>query len=129
MFVVYIIYVAGILCNSAIISIIISFCSNRYLLSYVGKVILQTTSLSSPDLTDADAWFEFIVLNFERHYTGNRSPFGFYVHEWYLSAYPAVKIALMRFMDMINQLNDVFMVSFLTIHPGNEDYCIFLVRP
>ncbi|KAI8428375.1 hypothetical protein MSG28_002560 [Choristoneura fumiferana] len=38
-----------------------------------------------PPLNDEDAWFNFIVTNFERHYLGNRSPFGFYVHEWYVA--------------------------------------------
>ncbi|XP_063393001.1 chitin deacetylase 8-like [Cydia fagiglandana] len=66
---------------------------------------------SVPSLTDEDAWFEFIVTNFERHYTGNRSPFGFYVHEWYIASYPAIYRALARFLDMVNNLPDAFMVN------------------
>ncbi|GBP35665.1 hypothetical protein EVAR_74990_1 [Eumeta japonica] len=66
---------------------------------------------SVPPLTDEDAWFEFIVTNFERHYLGNRSPFGFYIHEWYVSINPAVERALVRFMNMINSMEDVFMVN------------------
>ncbi|CAK1589663.1 unnamed protein product [Parnassius mnemosyne] len=66
---------------------------------------------SVPPRDDEDQWFEFILTNFERHYLGNRAPFGFFIHEWYLSAYPAVKRALIRFMDLLNNLEDVFMVN------------------
>lgn len=66
---------------------------------------------SSPDRDDTDAWYKFILENFERHYLNNRAPFGFYVHEWYITAYPAIKEALVKFMDLINNLNDVYMVS------------------
>lgn len=78
---------------------------------HTGEMILKASSFYRPDLLDADAWFEFIVRNFERHYMGNRSPFGFYIHEWYIAAYSGVRGGLVRFMDMINQMNDVFMVS------------------
>ncbi|KAI8423638.1 hypothetical protein MSG28_012698 [Choristoneura fumiferana] len=66
-----------------------------------------------PPLNDEDAWFNFIVTNFERHYLGNRSPFGFYVHEWYVAERinPAVNRAFVRFLDMINNMQDVFMVN------------------
>ncbi|CAK1589664.1 unnamed protein product [Parnassius mnemosyne] len=65
----------------------------------------------TPPRDDEEKWFQFILKNFERHYLGNRAPFGFYVHEWYISAYPAVKRALVRFLDLVNNLNDAFMVS------------------
>ncbi|XP_047036825.1 chitin deacetylase 8-like [Helicoverpa zea] len=65
----------------------------------------------TPDMEDEEAWFQFIVSNFERHYLGNRAPFGFYIHEWYLSANPAVKSAFIRFLNLINSLPDVFMVN------------------
>ncbi|KAL4716782.1 hypothetical protein ACJJTC_001938 [Scirpophaga incertulas] len=64
-----------------------------------------------PDHSDADAWFEFISANFERHYKGNRAPFGFFIHEWYLSTYPQVKLGLAKFLDSINKIPDVFMVN------------------
>nr|AGC92658.1 hypothetical protein [Heliconius erato] len=60
---------------------------------------------------DEDGWFRFIVQNFERHYFGNRAPFGFYVHEAFFRVSPAASRALIRFLDMINNLNDVFMVN------------------
>lgn len=68
-----------------------------------------------PKLDDEDEWFDFILINFERHYHGNRAPFGFYIHEWYLRFNPAVKRALARFMDLINSLNDVFMVNSIEV--------------
>ncbi|XP_073960948.1 chitin deacetylase 8-like [Choristoneura fumiferana] len=64
-----------------------------------------------PNHEDEEAWFRFIVTNFERHYLGTRAPFPFYIHEWYLAIHPAVRRAFVRFMDMINNLNDVFMVN------------------
>ncbi|XP_063834258.1 chitin deacetylase 8-like [Ostrinia nubilalis] len=64
-----------------------------------------------PPLNDEDAWFQFIVSNFERHYLGNRAPFGFFIHEWYLATNQAVLRATVRFMDMLNNLHDVFMVN------------------
>lgn len=64
-----------------------------------------------PDRGDEDAWYAFILRNFERHYLGTRAPFGFFVHEWYLSAYPAVQRAFVRFLNLINSLNDVYMVN------------------
>ncbi|KAL4716750.1 hypothetical protein ACJJTC_001906 [Scirpophaga incertulas] len=66
---------------------------------------------SSPPQNDATAWFEFIKQNFNRHYQGNRSPFGFFIHEWYLRTYPAVTSALIQFLDYINSIPDVFMVN------------------
>ncbi|XP_037303132.1 chitin deacetylase 8-like [Manduca sexta] len=68
-----------------------------------------------PDREDENAWFAFIMQNFERHYFGNRAPFGFYVHEGYIRAYPAVQRAFVRFLDTINNLNDVFMVNAVDI--------------
>ncbi|XP_041971492.1 chitin deacetylase 8-like [Aricia agestis] len=64
-----------------------------------------------PDRENEEEWFKFIVGNFERHYLGNRAPFGFYVHEWFIRAYPAVQRALVRFMDLVNSLNDAYMVN------------------
>ncbi|KAL0860476.1 hypothetical protein ABMA27_009857 [Loxostege sticticalis] len=65
----------------------------------------------TPPLNDEDGWFRFIVGNFERHYLGNRAPFGFFVHEWYINNNPAIRRAFIRFLDMINNLHDVFMVN------------------
>lgn len=64
-----------------------------------------------PDRADEDAWYKFILTNFERHYLGNRAPFGFFVHEAFLSAFPAVRGAFVRFLDLINNLPDTFMVN------------------
>ncbi|XP_059056297.1 chitin deacetylase 8-like [Achroia grisella] len=64
-----------------------------------------------PALTDEEGWFQFILTNFERQYLGNRAPFGYYIHAWYLSVNPAVKRALDRFIDLISNLNDAFLVN------------------
>ncbi|CAH0598269.1 unnamed protein product [Chrysodeixis includens] len=75
------------------------------------KCAMADTCYYIPELDDEAGWFQFILSNFERHYFGNRAPFGYYVHEWYLSTNPAVKAAFMRFLDVINNLSDVFMVN------------------
>ncbi|CAH2244915.1 chitin deacetylase 8-like [Pararge aegeria] len=63
----------------------------------------------SPDTEEG--WFQFILQNFERHYLGNRAPFGIYIHEAYIRPRPHVQRALTRFFDTINNINDVFMVN------------------
>lgn len=67
--------------------------------------------VNPPPRNDEEAWYQFILTNFERHYLGNRTPFPFYVHEWFLAVNPAVMSALRRFLDLVNNLNDVFMVN------------------
>ncbi|KAG6456235.1 hypothetical protein O3G_MSEX009615, partial [Manduca sexta] len=69
------------------------------------------TCVFFPDREDEDEWFKFIMSNFERHYFGNRAPFGFFVHEWYIREYSGVRKAFIRFMDVINNIPDVFMVN------------------
>ncbi|XP_050356580.1 chitin deacetylase 8-like [Nymphalis io] len=69
------------------------------------------TCYYNPGPIDEEGWFNLILKNFERHYLTNRAPFGFYVHEWYVRVNPGLRIALTRFLDMINNLNDVFMVN------------------
>ncbi|CAH0697353.1 unnamed protein product [Spodoptera exigua] len=65
----------------------------------------------TPQFDDVDAWYKFFMRNFERQYLGNRAPFGFYIHEWYLVAYPGVKAAYIKFLDTVTSLNDVFLVN------------------
>ncbi|KAI5634284.1 polysaccharide deacetylase domain-containing protein [Phthorimaea operculella] len=64
-----------------------------------------------PALDDEEGWYEFILGQFERHYMNNRAPFGFYVHEAFISANPAIERALSRFLDLVNRLPDAFMVA------------------
>ncbi|XP_075986206.1 chitin deacetylase 8-like [Anticarsia gemmatalis] len=66
---------------------------------------------SPPSLTDENAWYNFILTNFERHYKGNRAPFPFFIHEAFFDANPAVLRAFIRFLNLINSLPDVFMVN------------------
>ncbi|XP_026735425.1 uncharacterized protein LOC113499229 [Trichoplusia ni] len=61
---------------------------------------------------DEEGWLRFILTNFERHYFGNRAPFGFYAHQPLISQEkPAIRRAFSRFLDIINNLDDVFMVN------------------
>ncbi|XP_050356582.1 chitin deacetylase 8-like [Nymphalis io] len=69
------------------------------------------TCFYNPGADNEEGWFKFILENFERHYLNNRAPFGFYIHEWYIRVNPGLQRAFVRFMDMINNLNDVFMVN------------------
>ncbi|XP_034825962.1 chitin deacetylase 8-like [Maniola hyperantus] len=58
-----------------------------------------------------EEWYQFIIKNFERHYLGNRAPFGFYIHEAFIRPRPHVWRAMERFLDTINNIQDVFMVN------------------
>ncbi|XP_052743483.1 chitin deacetylase 8-like [Bicyclus anynana] len=69
------------------------------------------TCFHHPHGADQEGWFNFIMQNFQRHYLGNRSPFGFYVHEWFVRVNPGLRFALERFLDVVNNLNDAFMVN------------------
>ncbi|XP_023937311.2 chitin deacetylase 8-like [Bicyclus anynana] len=58
-----------------------------------------------------DEWFQFFFKNFQKHYFGNRAPFGFYIHEAFIRPRPHVWRAIERFLDVLNNINDVFMVN------------------
>ncbi|XP_041971428.1 chitin deacetylase 8-like [Aricia agestis] len=72
---------------------------------------MASSCFAPPDYEDEEAWFKFMVTNFERHYLSNRAPFGLFFNEWFIRAYPPVQRAFVRFLDLINELNDTFMVS------------------
>lgn len=86
-----------------------------YTITYLSTYLTFICFLFSPDREDEEAWYRFILTNFERHYLGSRAPFGFFIHEWYLSTYPAVYRAMERFLNLVNSLNDAFMVSYTYI--------------
>ncbi|XP_072946451.1 chitin deacetylase 8-like [Epargyreus clarus] len=88
-----------------VLPLITWFDLNGFPCSFVDACIFR------PDINDEEAWFRFIMGNFERHYKGNRAPFGFYVHEWFITSTPAIRRAFTRFLDLLNNLHDVFMVN------------------
>lgn len=65
----------------------------------------------SPPDNDENAWFNFFVTNFERHYLGNRAPFGFHVGQALFSRNAAIYRAAVRFLDVLSNLYDVYMVT------------------
>ncbi|XP_047519779.1 chitin deacetylase 8 [Pieris napi] len=75
------------------------------------KCAMVDACFSSPADDDTEGWFRFIVQNFERHYLGNRAPFGFYVHEGPVRTRPGLRAALVRFLDMLSTINDVALVT------------------
>lgn len=60
---------------------------------------------------DEEAMFQWMKTNFDRHYKGNRAPFGVFIHAaWFLirdSHWPAYK----RLVAHMNSLPDVYLVS------------------
>lgn len=56
--------------------------------------------------------YEFFVQSFERHYKGNRAPFGFYVHAALFGLNPNYFEAYKKFVNYITSLPDVYIVSF-----------------
>ncbi|KAJ3661244.1 hypothetical protein Zmor_005649 [Zophobas morio] len=60
---------------------------------------------------DADGLLQWFIDNFNVQYNGNRAPFGFYVHQAYFSANPIHLEAYTKFVDYLQTLNDVYLVS------------------
>lgn len=59
---------------------------------------------------DADGVSKMIMKNFERHYTTNRAPFGLFYHAaWFTQ--PHHKEGFIKFLDTINAMNDVFIIT------------------
>nr|AYX80514.1 chitin deacetylase 6 [Spodoptera exigua] len=75
------------------------------------SLVHECFAINSPDLFNETLWFQFILNNFERHYFGNRAPFGVSLLEGVIYPFPQVLSALERFLDVINNLDDVFMVT------------------
>ncbi|XP_063701233.1 uncharacterized protein LOC134831435 [Culicoides brevitarsis] len=60
--------------------------------------------------SDAENVEKMIMKNFERHYTTNRAPFGLFYHAaWFTQ--PHHKEGFINFLDKINQMNDVYIVT------------------
>ncbi|CAH2098303.1 unnamed protein product [Euphydryas editha] len=70
---------------------------------------LVDTCIYSP--TDEEGWFKFLLDNFERHYHNNRAPFILSMHASIFTVHISMQRAFTRFLDTINNLNDVFMVN------------------
>jgi hypothetical protein len=59
---------------------------------------------------DADGVVKMLMKNFDRHYTTNRAPFGLFYHAaWFTQ--PHHKEGFIRFLDTINAMNDVWLVT------------------
>lgn len=59
---------------------------------------------------DSDGVSKMIMKNFERHYTTNRAPFGLFYHAaWFTQ--PHHKEGFIKFLDTINAMNDVFIIT------------------
>ncbi|XP_067623837.1 mucin-2-like isoform X2 [Eurosta solidaginis] len=60
--------------------------------------------------SESDGVYKMIMKNFERHYTTNRAPFGLYYHAaWFTQ--PHHKEGFIKFLDAINQMKDVWIVT------------------
>lgn len=59
---------------------------------------------------EAENVTKMIMKNFERHYTTSRAPFGLYYHAaWFTQ--PHHKEGFIKFLDTINAMSDVFIVT------------------
>ncbi|XP_050342722.1 uncharacterized protein LOC126768551 isoform X5 [Nymphalis io] len=59
---------------------------------------------------DSDGVYKMILKNFDRHYTSNRAPFGLFYHAaWFTQ--PHHKEGFIKFLDFINQMPDVWIVT------------------
>lgn len=55
--------------------------------------------------------YEFLELNFNRHYEKNRAPFGVFMHATWFSNYPYTVAAMRRFLAKLTDMSDVWLVS------------------
>ncbi|KAI5639696.1 chitin binding peritrophin-A domain-containing protein [Phthorimaea operculella] len=59
---------------------------------------------------EADGVYKMLLKNFDRHYTTNRAPFGLFYHAaWFTQ--PHHKEGFIMFLDFINQMQDVWIVT------------------
>ncbi|TDG50568.1 hypothetical protein AWZ03_002872 [Drosophila navojoa] len=64
-----------------------------------------------PPADDVDALFEWMLENFNRHYKGNRAPFGMYLHAAWFSRGRNYFAAFKKFMQHLTTYPDVYMTS------------------
>lgn len=55
--------------------------------------------------------FNLLLKNFYKHYRSNRSPFPMYFHETWFERYNYTLPAVLKFMDVISNMQDVYVVS------------------
>ncbi|EFA00992.1 chitin deacetylase 9 precursor [Tribolium castaneum] len=60
---------------------------------------------------DADKLLQWFIDNFNVQYKGNKAPFGFYIHAAYFAVNPVRLEAYKKFVDYLQGLNDVYLVS------------------
>ncbi|RZC36106.1 hypothetical protein BDFB_003224 [Asbolus verrucosus] len=60
---------------------------------------------------DVDGLTQWFIDNFNMQYQGNKAPFGFYVHAAYFNANPIHLDAYKKFVDYLQTLPDVYIVS------------------
>ena len=58
-----------------------------------------------------DDWFNFLMDNFNNHYKGNRAPYGLYAHSAWFYYGPQRTNAMIKFLDTVGSMNDVYIVT------------------
>ncbi|XP_022911775.2 chitin deacetylase 7-like [Onthophagus taurus] len=74
-----------------------------------GNVCAMVDSCATPD--NAPELLELMKSNFQRHYTSNKAPFGFYIHAAWFDKNPVNFEAYKQFLDYLGTLNDVYIVT------------------
>ncbi|XP_030554082.1 uncharacterized protein LOC115757805 [Drosophila novamexicana] len=64
-----------------------------------------------PPADDVDALFEWMLENFNRHYKGNRAPFGMYLHAAWFARGRNYFAAFKKFMHHLSTYPDVYMTG------------------
>lgn len=65
----------------------------------------------SPD--DVNGLVDWMIGNFNQTYLTNKAPFGFYVHAAWFDANEIHFKAYVKFIDYLQQLNDVYLVQLI----------------
>ena len=64
-----------------------------------------------PVMKTTEEWLEFLTSNFDKHYNGNRAPFGVYAHSAWFSMQGNPLEAFNTFLDKIQSLPEVYIVT------------------
>lgn len=65
--------------------------------------------------SEVDELFEWFKTNFNRTYTNNKAPFGFFVHAAWFQKIPNGLEAYIKFIDYLQSLEDVYIVNFQSL--------------
>ena len=74
-----------------------------------GYVCAMIDACTTPQTEEE--WVQFFIDNFNRHYQGNRAPFGIYAHSAWFYHGPARINSMRLFLNKIQNMSDVYIIT------------------